>query len=285
MTARTTYFSLFLALSLLWFRQNVTALLDLAWTDDRYTHIVFVPLLSLGLIYLKRTRVLADPKYNFWMAAPLAALFATPLLWGGSDPAVAAAAVVLSWIAGFILFFGVRCAKAALFPLAVLLLAIPIPSPAVVLAEVALQRGSAEMTHVIFQLLGIPVFREGLVFALPGVTIEVARECSGIRSSISLLITALVLSHLFLRSNWSRVCCVILILPIAILKNAMRIATLSSLGSYVSQDYLNGPLHHSGGPVFSLLSLAMLLSVLWLLRRYEGVPTTPLNHGPTVANL
>jgi exosortase len=113
------------------------------------------------------------------------------------------------------------------------------------------------------------VFREGLVFSLPELTIEVARECSGIRSSIALLVTALVLGYLYLRSNWRRACLIILVIPIAILKNAVRIATLSSLGSYVSIDYINGTLHHGGGPVFSLLSLSLLLGVLWSLRRRE----------------
>jgi exosortase/archaeosortase family protein len=84
-----------------------------------------------------------------------------------------------------------------------------------------------------------------------------------------LLITALTLGHLFLRSGWSKAWCVFLTVPIAIVKNAVRIATLSLLGVYVSQDYLHGNLHHRGGPVFSILSLALLLASLWVLRKRE----------------
>ncbi|HEY7617725.1 MAG TPA: exosortase/archaeosortase family protein, partial [Terriglobales bacterium] len=183
--------------------------------------------------------------------------------------AAAAAAIVLAWAAGFVLFYGVRCARAALFPWAMLLLAIPLPPSLVEVAEIGLQRGSAEVTYQIFQLTGTPVFREGLIFSLPGFAIEVAQQCSGIRSAISLLITSLTLGHLFLRSGWSKAWCVLLTIPIAIVKNAVRIATLALLGMYVSQDYLHGSLHHRGGPVFSLLSLALLLASLWVLRKRE----------------
>lgn len=277
--ARTTYFLLFWGLSLLLFRRDLGDLLALSWTDNRYAHLVIVPFISLGIVYLKRKRVFSEIRYSPWVSLAVVALGGA-LFYVGKEQgdnlglngrlALAASAMVFTWTAGFIFFYGARSAKAASFPLAFLLLAIPIPSEIVQVAEVALQKGSAEVTYVIFILLSIPVFREGLVFSLPGVTIEVARECSGIRSSISLLITALVLGNLFLRSNWTRVCCVILTVPIAILKNAVRIATLSSLGTYVSLDYLHGSLHHRGGPIFSALSLALLLTVLWLLRMREG---------------
>jgi exosortase len=150
-----------------------------------------------------------------------------------------------------------------------LLLSIPIAPAIVEVAEVALQRGSADVTHVLFRLTATPVFRQDLIFSLPGLTIEVAEECSGIRSGISLLITALVLSYLFLRAGWTKACFILLTVPIAIVKNAARITILSLLGVYVSPDYLHGPLHHRGGPLFSILSLVMLLAGLWLLRKAE----------------
>jgi len=68
-----------------------------------------------------------------------------------------------------------------------------------------LQAGSVEASYVAFQLVGIPVFRTGSVLSLPGVTIEVAEACSGIRSSLVMLGVSLVAGHLFLRSARSKV--------------------------------------------------------------------------------
>lgn len=279
MTPRTIYLSLWCILPLLVLWRELDALGALAWTDDRYTHIVLIPFISLGLVYLKRSRIFSFVGYGGRLGVALmvvgAALCSLAKVGSANlgqqgSLTLAAVAVVWTWIAGFIFCYGLRSARAGLFPLACLLLAIPMPPSTVEVAEVALQRGSAELAYMIFTLTSTPVFREGLVFALPGLTIEVARECSGIRSSISLLITALVLSHLFVRSTWRRAWCIALTVPIAIFKNAVRITTLSWLGAYVSPDYIHGNLHRRGGPVFSILSLVLLLLVLWIARRGEG---------------
>jgi exosortase len=278
MTALTSYFFLFWSLSLLWFHQDLGELLALSWNDNRYTHIALIPFITAALIYLKRKKVFRHIPRARWMGLPLLALGGTLWFvtrgWPGYldhdfELGLAATAIIITWVAAFILFYGTRTARAALFPLSLLVLAIPIPTGIVQVVEVNLQMGSAETAAMLYRLLAVPVFREGTIFSLPGVTIQVARECSGIRSSTSLLITALVLSHLFLRSHWRRALCVGLSVPIAIFKNAVRIVILSCLGAYVSPDYLTGPLHHEGGPLFSILSLAILSSALWTLRRNE----------------
>ena len=150
-----------------------------------------------------------------------------------------------------------------------------------------LQRASAEVTYLLFRLVGTPVFRQGFQFSLPGFDIEVARECSGIRSTIALLITALVLSYLFLRSGWRRASFVILTIPIAIFKNALRIASMSWLGIYVSKDYLYGDVHRYGGLPASAMALLLLIPTLLLLQRSEQRrlaqsthPTSPLSDQP-----
>jgi hypothetical protein len=56
------------------------------------------------------------------------------------------------------------------------------------------------MTYARFKLFGVPVFRQGFRFSLPGVEIEIAKECSGIRSSVALYNTGLLIGHVFLPS-------------------------------------------------------------------------------------
>jgi len=107
--------------------------------------------------------------------------------------------------------------------------------------------------------------RQGFVLAVPGVTIEVAQECSSIRSSMALFITCLLAAHLYLRTGWKMLLFVLLSLPVSVVKNGIRIATLTLLSIYVDPAFLTGRLHHEGGFVFFLIALLILCPVfLWL---------------------
>jgi exosortase len=104
---------------------------------------------------------------------------------------------------------------------------------------------------------------------LPDITIEVARECSGIRSSIALALTCLAGSYLLLRKGWLRAALVLAVIPVAVVKNAIRIATLSLLAVHVDPGFLFGRLHHDGGFVFFGIGLGMLFCALRLFQRLE----------------
>ena len=109
------------------------------------------------------------------------------------------------------------------------------------------------------------------MFSLPGITIEVAKECSGIRSSLVLLITSLLAGHLYLRSAWTKTLLSVAVLPLAIVKNGIRIVTLTLLSIYIDPSFLTGQLHRGGGIVFFLLALVILAPVLWWLQRSERI--------------
>jgi exosortase/archaeosortase family protein len=105
---------------------------------------------------------------------------------------------------------------------------------------------------------------------LPGVGIEIARECSSIHSGWALFITGLLLAHMFLKSTRMQVCLTLLTIPIAIFTNAVRIVTIWFLATKVDIGFLYGKLHHRGGILFSLISLSILVVSLYVLRRTEG---------------
>jgi exosortase len=248
----------------------------------------------MAVMWLEGKRIFADARYYpraavlgvLGVVVHLAAQAWTAELGPGGTLFIGGSAIVLAWVGGFILFFGRDCAKAAVFPLGLLMLMIPLPTALVEPVEIFLQRGSAEVTHFLFKAFSTPVYRDGLVFSLPGINIEVAKECSGIRSAIGHVVTALPLGYVFLRSNWRRSFLVTVAVPIAIFKNGVRIATLSWLGVYVSDSYLNGGIHHRGGGLFSAISFALLLLTLWVLRKQENrKPPNALRISPTVEAL
>ncbi len=276
-----------LSLSAFW--RPVVALFKLSLQDDRYSHLVLIPFITGFLIYLDRQRIFIERRRTPWFGTPLFALavmvycVAKPWsAWSNRNDQLwlPALGIVLVWAASFLFMNGPKAAAAATFPLCFLLLMVPIPNVFLDRAVYVLQKGSAELTDILFRFLGMPSFRSGFRFSLPGVDIEVAKECSGIRSSLALLITALLASHLFLRSTARKLFFTLLTIPVAIIKNAVRIVTLSFLGVYVDRGWLDSPLHRRGGAVFALVGLAILLpSLLWFRQREAAArDSQPLIH-------
>ena len=151
-------------------------------------------------------------------------------------------------IGNFIAFYGKRAFQKALFPMLFLIFMIPIPFILLDPIIRILQVGSAQAVDGIFQIIGIPYYRDGMVFEFTGVTIEVAKQCSGIRSSLAMLITSVVAGYLILPSGWRRVVLIPVVVPITIFKNAVRITTITLLSIYVDEKFLTDSwLHHSRG--------------------------------------
>jgi exosortase/archaeosortase family protein len=76
---------------------------------------------------------------------------------------------------------------------------------------------------------------------------------------------------LFLRTAWKKLLFILLAFPLALLKNAIRIVTLTLLSIYVDPSFLTGNLHNRGGFVFFLLALAILAPILMLLEKSEPI--------------
>jgi exosortase len=277
-TAHHLWFALFSILSLLAFGGSLGGLVRLAAQDDRYSHVLLIPVITVCLVYLRRRRIFASPRFYPSKSAPLLVIGIAlyylaqnqlAALNSNDHLSVVVLAMVLVWTAGFVLCYGPQSFRAALFPLLFLLLMVPIPTVALDKTVLFLQKGSAITTYALFKLFRVPVLWQDFRFVLPGVQIEIAKECSGTRSSQSLFITSILVGYLFLQSTWRRVAFSLLTVPVVIFKNALRIVTLSCLGAYVDQSFLHGKLHHYGGLPFSLVSLAILVPLLFALQRGE----------------
>jgi exosortase C (VPDSG-CTERM-specific) len=154
---------------------------------------------------------------------------------------------------------------------------IPLPLAVTDGMSVALQHGSAEATDWLLQLTGLPFLREGLRFQLPRLVILVAEECSGVRSTLVLVITSLIAGKMFLQTGWKRAVLALLTIPLGLLRNAARITLLAWLSVNVDAGIIHGPLHERGGPIFFALSLVPLFGLLWYFKRSESSKTTAKN--------
>ena len=267
---------LLLLAAVAWFWPPLAALSSLTQEQEHYSHIVLIPWLSLYAFYLDRKMILASTDWSPWFGSILIGLGASgywvadPVAYGADHLSMMMLALVVCCWGIFLFCYGIRSIRICSFGLLFLLFMVPLPTGVLNAIIVFLQRSSAEVTDVVFSLLGVPVFRQGFVFSLSNFTIHVAEECSGIRSALSLFITSLVAGHLFLRSAWGKMGLVSIVVPLAIIKNAFRIVGLALLANYVDPTFItNSVLHRSGGIPLFILSLVILFSFVWLLRRFE----------------
>ena len=255
-----------------------------ALSDDLHSHILLIPFISVYLGWLQKSR-LAGP---ITPAKKTAALFFLAgggvLAWHGwagrAGPPLATEDNLALTTLAFILFLtglgalclgGTRLRRLA-FSFALLVFMIPLPLFFREWIEVSLQHGSAQAADWLFQISGMTVFRNGMIFQLPGMTIEVARECSGIHSTLVLFITSLLAGQMFLHQPWRRAALCLAVIPLALARNGLRIYVIGELCVHVGPQMINSPIHHHGGPLFFALSLVPFFLWLYFLKKSE-----PLN--------
>jgi exosortase len=277
-SGRWLLFSLWIAMSLVLFARPLGWMIHFALQNNDASYVLLVPVISAWVIYLERQTVFHRLSSDIPSAVFLflvAAFFYAQTIWSGANWSLTSnlagymLALVLLWISGFGLFFGRTALQAAGFSLLFLFLTVPLPEFLLNRVILVLQKGSAEITAALFDLIGVPFLREGFVFQLARINIEVTRECSGIRSSMALLILAMLVAHFRLKSTWKKALFVACGLFTMMLKNGIRIATLTLLAMYVDSSFLTGRLHRQGGIVFFLLGLLFLLPILLLLQHSE----------------
>jgi len=254
-----------------------------------HSHILLIPFVTAYLIYIRRKQL--PNEYNFspgW--ATVAALVGLMVLIAACAPTVFGqrlshndylALMTSSFIcllaAGGFFFLGRKWMGAIAFPFAFLIFMVPMPDAMADGLETASKLASAEAASLFFNIAGTPVLRDGTVFQLPNITIEVAQECSGIRSSWVLFITSLLASNLFLKSTWRRAVLVCFVLPLGIVRNGFRVWVIGMLCIYLGPQMIHSIIHHRGGPIFFALSLIPLFLLLWWLRRADTAANEAAN--------
>jgi exosortase len=146
---------------------------------------------------------------------------------------------------------------------------VPLPDAAMNCIVALLQEGSAWSAHALFAAFNVPVAQHGVMLTIPNLTIQVAQECSSIRSSSLLLVTAIISAKVLLRSPWHRILIIALTIPLSVAKNGLRIFSIAMLGTKVDPAYLTGSFHRQGGILFFLVALVGIFAAIAVARRHE----------------
>jgi exosortase len=238
-------------------------------SDENYSHgFIVVPFALLFAWRARRSLAAAEPRPRI-LGLVLVVFSILGFLAGqfGAELFLARLSL-LGLIAGTILFlWGPAHLRNLAFSLALLLLAIPLPS--IILNQIAfpLQLLASRAGEAVVSAAGIPILREGNMLVLPEMTLEVVEACSGIRSLASLITLALIVGKLVEPRGWARVALVVLAIPVAVAANAARVAGTGLAAAWVGPQAAQGFFHSFSGWLMFVAAFGALIGCVHLLRR------------------
>jgi len=233
------------------------------WQDPDYSHGFLVPLF-VGLLIYQRRDLLRQVPVKPSNAGFLLMLAAIGLLLAGTLGAELFVTRVsfLLMLAGVFLFFaGRKMLRAMAFPLAFLVLMIPLPALIYNQVTFPLQLLASRLSSHCLEFLGIPVLAEGNVLVLPNYSLEVVEACSGIRSLMSLIALAVAYGYFAERRLWARILLVILMIPIAVASNSVRVIGAGMLTYFWGTHLAEGFFHLFQGWLIFIAAVACMLLV------------------------
>lgn len=269
----TIWIGIFAALLLVLYGPILRALVLDWWRDPNYGHGFLVPVFSAFVLWRERerlARVIPRPS-NFGIVVMLGAI---GLLLIGSLGAelFSTRFSLLVMLGGIVLFLaGWKMLRAVLFPLGFLVLMIPIPVLIYNQITFPLQLIASRFATFWLQLINVPVLREGNLIILPNYTLEVVDACSGIRSLMTLITLAIAYGYLVERSRFVRWTLVLLMIPIAIVSNSIRILGAGVLTYHFGSRMAEGFFHEFSGWVIFVAALLLMFGCHWLLRKIPGI--------------
>jgi exosortase len=263
--------------AILWMYGGILSSLARQWaSDDNYSHGFFVVPLALYFCWERRGALTAARPRPSILGLILIAVSLAILLVGllGAELFLTRISLI-GVIAGVVLYvWGWQHFRTLAFPIAFLLLMIPLPT--IVFNQMAfpLQLLASRAGEAVINLAGIPVLREGNVLQLPSRTLEVAEACSGIRSLVSLVMLAIVLGHFTERRMSRRILIALAAIPIAILANAARVAGTGLASELISPAAAEGFLHTFSGWILFVVAFIGLVAVQRALARMPADSST-----------
>jgi exosortase D (VPLPA-CTERM-specific) len=171
-------------------------------------------------------------------------------------------------VAGLVLSFGGwQAVRVLRTPLCILIFMVPIPNIFLNPLSSQLQLVSSSIGVWLIRLLGVAALQNGNVIDLGNYQLEVAEACSGLRYLFPLMTLAFLVACFYRANIWKRAIIFLSSIPITVLMNSLRIATIGIMVDRWGVGMAEGMLHEVQGWMMFMLSAGVLLLELILLNR------------------
>jgi len=254
---------------------NVLVGLVGAWyTDDNYSHGFFIVPLALYFAWERRAVLAATPIKPSMFGLVVVAGGLVLLIGGllGAELFLSRVSIIGTVIGAILFLFGWKMLWELQFPLAFLLLMVPLP--AIIFNKIAfpLQLLASNVGEYTISSMNIPILREGNVLILANATLEVAEACSGIRSLVSLFTLGLVFGYFVDQRFWVRAVIALSAIPVAIIANGMRVASAGVAAHNYGPAGAEGLFHEFSGWLVFVVAFLMMFALQRLLQRFVPPP-------------
>lgn len=241
------------------------------WANsDDYTHAFFTIPIIIYMIWLRRDSLQDYSGKGFpGLLLVIGSLMLYLISLQLQVPTIIAIATVLTIISAFIYLSGLQIIINLAIPFTLLAMLIPIPNQVYSLITFPLQLKVTQISHLLFQLLQLPVFREGNMIFLPDKSFQVVEACSGLRSLITLSTLSLIMGYFFLQKKRCKLILVLLSLPVAFFVNIIRVSAMVLAQHYFGLDLTEGTAHTAMGLVIFCLALIILFTLQRIMELWE----------------
>jgi exosortase A len=241
------------------FWQGVTTAVDLWVSSDIFNHCLFVLPGAVFLAYLKRSELnVSDVKPNyfvFFLCLGSLSLYAIGLA-GELQLFMHVATFTFLPLSVWALI-GNQLALKILFPLAFIIFCVPVGEELIP----ALQEVTADLSMVMLNWSGIPVYRSGLYFEIPQGRFLVAEACSGISFFIASLVIGSLYAYLNISSIKRRTSFMLVSIALPIIANGIRVFGIILIGYLTDMEHAVGADHLIYGWVFFSIVIVCLFGI------------------------
>ena len=231
--------------------------------ESYFSHGYLIPFVSAYLIYIMKNELsqIARSSSAIGLGIIIAALLIHILGVLGDINFISGFSMVL-YITGCSLYLlGGQFTKKISFPLFFLIFMCPVPDGIIDTVALPLKAMATTLSLHMIDILNIPFVREGFVIHLPSSTYVVGAPCNGVRSLIAFFAVGFLFLY-FIRSTWwKKGILLLLIPPISILLNGMRIAILLFIANQYGQQAASPEsyLHDGSGLLVFIIGIGALV--------------------------
>jgi len=237
------------------------------WSTPEYSHGALIPLISLGVAWMKRSEVMAAANSGSWSGLVFLAM--SLLLAGAGSLAtiylIVHVSIVFTITGLTAAFLGWGAVRVLWFPILYLFFMIPLPDFLQVQLSGQMQLLSSALGVWFIRLFDITVLLDGNVIELGDFKMQVVEACNGLRYMFPLMSFGMLIAFLYTGPFWHRVLLVASTIPITILMNVIRIGLIGVFYDLYGIDVADGILHDFQGWAIFIICIAVLLIEVKLL--------------------
>ena len=242
------------------------------WSNsEEYSHAFLTLPILLYMVWEKKKTLLEDKPHYSMLGLFLIVLSSICYLFAllTQVPTFISMSMYFTIVGVLIYMLGIKSIQTLFMPLVLLLILIPVPDQLYIKLTFPLQLKVSQLSEILVEFFGVPIFREGNVMNAPGKSFEVVEACSGMRSLITLLTLSLIMGYFMLKKKVSKVVLLLTSLPIAIIVNIIRVSSMILLYHFFQLDLSEGFLHTLTGVLVFGIALIMLLFIHKVLELWE----------------